>query len=308
VTGPRRLAPIARLQAAFRAHLGALRDIAAGQAALVEETRRIAARLAAPNPPQMSTDAARPATPSAGAGVQDDLIFDLGANHGEDTEFYLDKGFRVVAVEANPVLFAQLSGRFASAMARGQLVLLNVGIWSEARTLPFYVNEENDHWSSFDPAYGARDGTRHQILEIPCLTAPELLRRFGVPRYMKIDIEGADRLVLAQMGGLSPLPRYVSIEEYGVGSIHDLAALGYARFQIVPQRDKSWAVPPDPPREGRLIRRQFNGTDSGLFGAELPGAWLDLRTALAVFTSSVRRPDGTYVGPPDEWFDVHAAL
>ncbi len=31
-----------------------------------------------------------------------DLIFDLGMHTALDTKFYLDKGFRVVAVEANP--------------------------------------------------------------------------------------------------------------------------------------------------------------------------------------------------------------
>jgi hypothetical protein len=29
-----------------------------------------------------------------------DLIFDVGFHRGEDTDFYLKKGFRVVAVEA----------------------------------------------------------------------------------------------------------------------------------------------------------------------------------------------------------------
>jgi hypothetical protein len=31
-----------------------------------------------------------------------DLIYDLGMHRGGDTQFYLEKGFRVVAVEANP--------------------------------------------------------------------------------------------------------------------------------------------------------------------------------------------------------------
>jgi 16S rRNA A1518/A1519 N6-dimethyltransferase RsmA/KsgA/DIM1 with predicted DNA glycosylase/AP lyase activity len=31
-----------------------------------------------------------------------DLIYDVGMHHGEDTEFYLRKGFRVVAFEADP--------------------------------------------------------------------------------------------------------------------------------------------------------------------------------------------------------------
>jgi FkbM family methyltransferase len=240
--------------------------------------------------------------------VHDDLIFDLGANQGEDTEFYLAKGFRVVAVEANPLLHAMLRDRLAGPIAHGQLVLLNLGIWSEAATLTFYLNEDNDHWSSFDPAYGTRRGTRYRSLAIPCLTAPELLRRFGVPRYLKVDIEGADRLVLAGLHGLSPLPRYISVEEYGVQAILDLAALGYRRFQILPQNDKSWAVPPQPPREGGYAARQFGGKDSGLFGAELPSEWLSHEAVVAAFTSGIRQADGTFVGPPNEWWDIHATV
>ena len=31
-----------------------------------------------------------------------DLIFDVGCNNGDDTDFYLRKGFRVVAIDADP--------------------------------------------------------------------------------------------------------------------------------------------------------------------------------------------------------------
>ena len=36
--------------------------------------------------------------------MQEDLIYDVGLHKGEDTEFYLRKGFRVVAIEALPAL------------------------------------------------------------------------------------------------------------------------------------------------------------------------------------------------------------
>ena len=36
--------------------------------------------------------------------VDRSLIFDVGCNDGQDSDFYLKKGFRVVAVEANPAL------------------------------------------------------------------------------------------------------------------------------------------------------------------------------------------------------------
>ncbi len=237
-----------------------------------------------------------------------DLIFDLGANQGEDTEFYLAKGFRVVGVEANPLLCNALREKLAGAIGEGRLVLLNTGIWTEARTATFYVNEENDHWSSFDPAYGTRQGTRFHTLEIPCITVQDLFAQYGLPHYLKIDIEGADRLVLAQMRGMAAVPRYISVEEYGPQAFRDLHALGYRRFKAVPQGDKRWAVPPNPPREGRYVHKSFSGRDSGLFGDELPERWVELEPALEWFTRFVRTESFDYVGPPGEWWDIHGTL
>ena len=236
----------------------------------------------------------------------DDLIYDLGTNQGEDTAFYLAKGFRVVGVEANPMLYAALAEKLAEPIAAGRLTLLNIGIWDAARTLTFYANQENDHWSSFDPAYGTRQGTRYETLEIPCLTVLDLLRQYGVPRYLKIDIEGADRLVLAQLRQLARLPRYISVEEYGVEALHDLAALGYSRFKLLPQADKSWAEAPQPPREGSYAKRWSDGRDSGLFGAELPGEWLSYAAAETAYLTGIRNAAWEYVGPPGEWWDIHA--
>ena len=36
-----------------------------------------------------------------------DLIYDVGMHNGSDTAYYLHKGFRVLAIEANPVLAKQ---------------------------------------------------------------------------------------------------------------------------------------------------------------------------------------------------------
>ena len=45
-----------------------------------------------------------------------DLIYDVGMHKGEDTDYYLQKGFRVVAFEANPDLVNLCRTRFANAM------------------------------------------------------------------------------------------------------------------------------------------------------------------------------------------------
>ena len=41
------------------------------------------------------------------------MIFDVGCHNGQDFVFYLKKGFKVVAIEANPTLCTELRQRFA---------------------------------------------------------------------------------------------------------------------------------------------------------------------------------------------------
>ncbi len=238
--------------------------------------------------------------------AQTDLIFDIGVNKGEDTAFYLAKGFRVVGVEANPSIYQTLAEKFEKEVSSGQLVLLNQGVWSEATTLQFYSNLDNDHWSSFDPAYGCRQGTRYEVMLVNCLTIDQLIEAHGVPRYMKIDVEGADRKIIEGLAISQVRPSFLSIEEYGLEAIDALQAVGYDRFQMVPQRDKSKAIPPNPSREGNYVFQKFSGYDSGLFGRELPNDWLDFDQARLEFQQSVRTQDGRFVGPEYEWFDIHA--
>jgi FkbM family methyltransferase len=229
--------------------------------------------------------------------MQSDLIYDFGVNHGRDTEFYLLKGFRVVGIEANPSIFMDLTKRFSCFIDSAQLVLLNVGVWHEASVLDFYVNLDNDHWSSFDKAYGCRDGSRFEIIDVRCCTSNELIRRFGVPYYMKIDVEGADKHILSQLKDEPDLPSFISVEEFGVASIDLLHEIGYQKFKVIQQRDKTEVVPPNPPAEGSFVPRTFGGTDSGLFGKELPGEWMSYSEARKYFTTNIRKEDFEFVGP-----------
>jgi len=45
--------------------------------------------------------------------VESDLIYDVGVHQGEDTDFYLKKGFRVVGIEANAALCKSVGERSA---------------------------------------------------------------------------------------------------------------------------------------------------------------------------------------------------
>ncbi|SFU75736.1 methyltransferase, FkbM family [Methylobacterium sp. 174MFSha1.1] len=236
-----------------------------------------------------------------------DLIFDLGANHGEDTAFYLAKGFRVVAVEADPHLARELEQVFRQPIAAGRCTIVAAGLLDRPGVMPFYRNIDCDHWSSFDAAYGTRDGTRFETLPISCGTVLDLFAQYGLPHYMKIDLEGADQIVLRTLQRTASRPRFLSVEEFGHGSLPLLRSLGYTRFSLRPQKDKSWAVPPRPPREGRFVDRTSTGRDSGLFGREV-GGWKSYDVSLQDYERVVRSAEGAWLPQPGEWYDIHAAI
>jgi len=52
-------------------------------------------------------------------------IFDVGMNRGDDTQTYLERGYKVLAIEANPIWVKRNSAFFHEAIASGQLVILN---------------------------------------------------------------------------------------------------------------------------------------------------------------------------------------
>jgi len=255
--------------------------------------------------------------------MDDRLIFDIGANHGEDSEHYLAQGYRVLAVEANPSLAGELKEKFANQIREGEMVILDVGIGPHPGALDFFINESNDEHSSFDAVAGQRGGRWHTI-PILCTTMSALLKEYGVPYFLKVDIELADRVCIEALSPID-LPAYVSIEAHDLSYLCVLWSLGYRKFKVVDQRGHNHPrVFDNETVRGRLAgklefyRRQvrnrsgrpqrFKPGSSGPFGEETVGPWVDLETAayewLHVKTKHTHR--GTL--DPSGWFDFHARI
>jgi FkbM family methyltransferase len=90
------------------------------------------------------------------------LIYDVGMHNGDDTAYYLLRGFRVVAIEPNPELVATAANRFRREIEAGYPKILNVGIAADEGELPFWVcqtdsrlssfDRRNDHWTASTPS------------------------------------------------------------------------------------------------------------------------------------------------------------
>src|SRR5271155_3844914 len=96
------------------------------------------------------------------------LIYDIGMNNGDDTAYYLRRGFHVIAVEADPQLAATGAERFANEIESGRLTILNIGIAAEEGEFPFWICETHPEWNSFDRIIASRDGCPHHEIRVPC--------------------------------------------------------------------------------------------------------------------------------------------
>jgi len=228
--------------------------------------------------------------PPARLTEKTDLIFDIGMHRGKDTDFYLKKGFRVVAVEANPTHVRQAQQRFSKQIECSHLVVVPAAISTAPGRIAFYINLDKDDWGTISPDFALRNeqlGTRSQKVEVDAVTLQSIMQKHGVPYYMKIDIEGADTLCLEGLHHFDQRPRFVSIEidlisfADGFASIVHLWNLGYRDFKLVNQANNKRVTCPNPPREGIFVPARFDAHTSGPFGEESPGEWLDIEALLA---------------------------
>ncbi len=228
------------------------------------------------------------------------LVYDVGMNNGDDTAYYLFRGYQVVAIEASPVLAEKARARFAKEIDSGQLTLLNVGVAEKAGAQDFWINDSNADWSSFLIEQGCRMGTPCHAVKVKCVPFIKILRKYGVPHNLKIDIEGHDWLCLQALEKipLEKRPKYVSVEAQSLEWLVLMKKLGYTHFRIVSQ-SVVWKIN----RNGW----QFQGGSSGPLDDEL-GEWCSLEDTAYEWCHFIfdRRDRYAHLDPVTTWCDFHA--
>jgi FkbM family methyltransferase len=167
-----------------------------------------------------------------------DLVFDLGAHAGNRTRAFAALGCRTVAVEPQPDFARLLHLLFA----RSPLVeVIEAAVGSEPGHTPLFISERTPTVTTIAaPWHEARaqeadfDGVRwDRRIDVETTTLDLLIERFGMPAFVKIDVEGSEPAVLAglhhRLRSLSfeYLPR--ALEDARVSAAR-LSALGPYRF------------------------------------------------------------------------------
>lgn len=269
------------------------------------------------------------------------LVFDLGFHRGEDTAYYLSRGCRVVAVEADPQLAEVGWQRFADAVRSEQLILLNKAVTRlGGGETTFYVSPFT-LWSSTHRDIAEREAPgRARPIRVTTVDLPQLMATFGVPTYCKIDIEGNDNEALESLAKAAGRPEFLSVESECLGrdeaygsrmfeTLDQLHDLGYVSFKLVDQRtltvlgdslfyDDSFPSPAHGYHDWLYAERlfglrgehqgftQFFPASSGPYGHDLLGRWRDYEDARALLNRHHDSPYHRRVGRWHFWCDWHA--
>ncbi len=144
-----------------------------------------------------------------------DLIFDIGANLGNYSDLFLSKKAKVIAIEPQTYCIDFLKLRFRK---HSDITILKCGIGSKEEEKELMVSSAhtlssfNSEWvegvnktERFKPSNAVWEKKE----KIPMHTLDYLIKKFGIPDYLKIDVEGYEKEVLR---GLKQPIKMVSFE------------------------------------------------------------------------------------------------
>lgn len=126
-----------------------------------------------------------------------DLCFDIGANVGQTVEALLEVNAVVVAVEPNPNCFPVLNYQFPN---HPNLTIINKGIGSAAGFAQL-------HFRGTDSTASMREDwpfPTEESLQVEIITLDNMIAQFGLPKFLKVDVEGFELEVFK--GLTQPIP------------------------------------------------------------------------------------------------------
>ena len=138
---------------------------------------------------------------------KDDLCFDIGANYGRRTEIFLKLGARVVAVEPQDACMQELEKKYGS---NKRVILVKKAISdkqgeeelmiSDSHTLSSMSKEWIKSIKSSDMFFVSTQAFSWQkTAKVRVTTLNHLIKEYGKPAFLKIDVEGYEYKVLKSL-------------------------------------------------------------------------------------------------------------
>lgn len=205
------------------------------------------------------------------------IIYDFGSNNGDDIPYYLLKSNLVVAVEANPLLCNHIKSRFSWEIAEGRLVVENcvLDVGHSTENVPFFIHKHNHVWSQLPTPAEAIINQFNKVY-LPAKNVIDIIKSYGDPYYIKIDIEHYDQVILNYLFLNNIFPPYLSAESHSIDIFCLFVALGnYKSFKLVDGATVSTKY-----KDCEITTNSgseiysFPHHSAGPFGSDIKGDWM----------------------------------
>ena len=146
------------------------------------------------------------------------LIFDIGANDGHKTEAFLSLSKKIISCEPDHQNFTILQTRFRNKKER--VVIENVAIADKEGFAELHIHHPGSAFNTLSSKWmkllEEDDGKKWNeqikftgIQTVETTTLDQLIKKYGIPDYIKIDTEGSEQWVLK---GLTQRVAFLSFE------------------------------------------------------------------------------------------------
>ena len=229
-------------------------------------------------------------------------IFDIGANKGQNLSYYLDKADIVVAIEPNTNLVKQIKSDFKEFIDNEKLLVENIALTDDesVKNIDFYISKEKDILSTLFPDDTSKFYKQEVRCERASLLINKYLKNYNISQieYIKIDIEGADKLVLNDLLKNNILSENLSVECHEPEVLELLLNSQYKSFKFVEGGDLTF-------KKNIEVINKFNQKkiinfdihSSGPYCDDIPGDYYDKNSILTYFLNNG-------LG----WKDIHCSL
>jgi FkbM family methyltransferase len=131
----------------------------------------------------------------------DSLCFDIGAHVGNRVRVWLGLGAKVIAVEPQPKMVSILRSFYGR---DNRVTILPVGVSDQSGLRKLHISSATPTMASFSEpwmqqirAYDLFSSVKwDHTIEVAMTTLDQMIERYGVPEFCKIDVEGFEYEVL----------------------------------------------------------------------------------------------------------------
>lgn len=237
------------------------------------------------------------------------FAIDLGANVGQNLDYFIKTVDKVIAIEANPKLCYEIQDKFINEIQQNQLIVCNCAI---------VKHNSHEHKLGITKLYVPRDPSRSvlgslvtpknrasfQVIEVPAKSIVDIVKSHITNiedfSYCKVDLEGYDDIVVQDLLENSLYPEVVSFELHSRRPLELIFEANiYKGFKVIEGsnvgKSLRWIEGSNRVNSKKNAKQEFAIHSSGPWGEDIPGPWLSRRAvSLYLFLTGTG------------WKDVHA--